>query len=773
MLCVSFRRLSFGSVAVLAVLTTATSGSFAQDAPAKIDFRKDVAPILQQQCVDCHGPNLQMAELRLDQQRFVLGEDANPDLIKPSKSGDSLLIKRLIDKKLGILMPPSFPFFPGEKAGLAEAQIKTLLAWIDQGANWPDGLTLGTVSETKTENAQTLAFFDAIRAGDRATAAKLLEAEPALINSRNRYGATPLIQAAIYSDEALLGLLIERGADVQAATDAGATALLHAAGDPAKVKRLLERGAKVDVRTALGRTPLLVAATYPGNSESVRLLLKHGANVAEQDPFGETCLTSAAKRGDAELVKLLIEAGADLVAGGRPPLVWAAEEGNALAVACLLEGGANKVPPIVSAALSSAAARGPAESVRLLLSHGADANAPSMVFGSGYTPLMWASYSENQSSETVKLLLDKGAAVQAKARNGATPLSLAKKHGLTQVAQLLEGQASSAASPSRESDLNEKIAATPERIRAAALKSVALLQDCGPKFFNQTGCIACHQQSVTSLAVAAARSRGLKIDEPTARDQRALVALIGKSYRQKFLERVDHPVGSAPSAGYIALGMAADGYPGDDITDSMIIELVGRQHVDGSWTAFSHRPPMEYSRISATALAIRAMQLYGPPGLKDQLARRVERARDWLLTAQPADQSEHAFRLLGLAWAGAPASQIAAQTEALLKAQHASGGWSQLPTLPADAYVTGLALYALGTSSQVAATHDAYQRGVQYLLQTQHADGSWHVATRSFPFQPYFESGFPHGHDQWISATATGFATTALLHALPQVSDRQ
>jgi hypothetical protein len=178
---------------------------------------------------------------------------------------------------------------------------------------------------------------------------------------------------------------------------------------------------------------------------------------------------------------------------------------------------------------------------------------------------------------------------------------------------------------------------------------------------------------------------------------------------------------------------------------------------------------MEYSRISATALAIRAMQLCGPPGLKDQLAERIERARTWLLGVQPADQTENAFRLLGLAWANADASHITAQVESLLKAQRADGGWSQRPTLASDAYATGLVLYALHTSGQLTTTDGRYQRGVSYLLRTQLPDGSWHVATRSFPFQPYFESGFPHGHDQWISATATGFASVALINALPSV----
>ena len=56
----------------------------------------------------------------------------------------------------------------------------------------------------------------------------------------------------------------------------------------------------------------------------------------------------------------------------------------------------------------------------------------------------------------------------------------------------------------------------------------------------------------------------------------------------------------------------------------------------------------------------------------------------------------------------------------------------------------------------------AYQRGVRYLLDTQLADGSWRVRTRTLPTQIHFESGFPHGEHQFISAAGTHWATQAL-----------
>ena len=65
----------------------------------------------------------------------------------------------------------------------------------------------------------------------------------------------------------------------------------------------------------------------------------------------------------------------------------------------------------------------------------------------------------------------------------------------------------------------------------------------------------------------------------------------------------------------------------------------------------------------------------------------------------------------------------------------------------------------------LAVNDPAYKRGVEFLMSTQLEDGSWYVKIRAIPFQPHFERGFPHGHDQWISAAATNWAAMALVPA--------
>jgi hypothetical protein len=177
------------------------------------------------------------------------------------------------------------------------------------------------------------------------------------------------------------------------------------------------------------------------------------------------------------------------------------------------------------------------------------------------------------------------------------------------------------------------------------------------------------------------------------------------------------------------------------------------------------RPPLTASSIVGTALAVRALDQLAPAGRRAEFAARVERGRDYLRVATPEDTQDAAFRLLGLVWSRASAADIARARAQVIEHQRADGGWAQLPPLDSDAYATGLSLYALHAAGMGAA--DAvYRRGTDFLLRTQGEDGTWFVRTRAFGFQPYFETGFPHGRSQFISTVATSWAAVALSYTI-------
>jgi mono/diheme cytochrome c family protein len=146
----------------------------------------------------------------------------------------------------------------------------------------------------------------------------------------------------------------------------------------------------------------------------------------------------------------------------------------------------------------------------------------------------------------------------------------------------------------------------------------------------------------------------------------------------------------------------------------------------------------------------------------------VARARDYLAKARPATFNQRIFQLLGLGWSGAEQDRLRPFVTAIIDKQHADGGWSQLDGLPGDSWATGQALVALNTVGGVAVSNPAFQKGLRFLLRTQFEDGSWYVRSRAWPFQPHFESEFPHGKDQWISAGGTAWATMALLLTQPK-----
>jgi hypothetical protein len=166
-----------------------------------------------------------------------------------------------------------------------------------------------------------------------------------------------------------------------------------------------------------------------------------------------------------------------------------------------------------------------------------------------------------------------------------------------------------------------------------------------------------------------------------------------------------------------------------------------------------------------TALTVRGLEAYTPPGLRQQLPQRIARARAFLQSVETHDTQEAAFKLLGLVWSHAPSGVIARQATRLGALQRTDGGWGQLPTMAPDAYATGQTLHALHVSG-MSATDPVYRRGADFLLRTQLEDGTWFVRSRGFGFQPFAEFGFPHGKSQFISAAATAWAVMALSHTL-------
>jgi hypothetical protein len=364
----------------------------------------------------------------------------------------------------------------------------------------------------------------------------------------------------------------------------------------------------------------------------------------------------------------------------------------------------------------------------------------------------------------VRFLLEKGANLQARDDMGRSALDWALTQGETEVAKLLRASGlkpgiSLAALPSP--------VAKPRSAREAVEKALARLEPIGPIFYEKTKCISCHNQSLPEIAMKIAGAHGIAVNRRAAAHPAQATFEEWKSQIDDVLLLARCRGGFVSSVTYGLLGLSEEGVPPSFLTDAATSCLVTLQQPDGGWQvgAGDLRPPLSGRPMVSTALAIRGLDVYAPPGQRDEMKARIARARDYLLTAAPGDTQDEAFRLLGFIWAGSPVTQISGQVERLLALQRENGGWGQMPTMDADAYATGQALYALRAGG-LSPGSAAYKEGAEYLLRAQLEDGSWYVRSRAFGFQPYFESGFPHGGDQFISAAATSWAAIALAYTL-------
>ena len=297
----------------------------------------------------------------------------------------------------------------------------------------------------------------------------------------------------------------------------------------------------------------------------------------------------------------------------------------------------------------------------------------------------------------------------------------------------------------------------------ALTRSIKLLETSSATFFKESGCVGCHHQPLIARAQSAAKAAGISINEAAAKEQLSQMRGQWLPLQEEFLQSLNLGGGSNRLAEQL-LGLKASGYPSDSITDSAVVDLAESQQPDGSWVASpaQNRPPIQQSDFAATARAIRVLQDYSIPARKQEFTERIARARAWLKQQKPTTTEDFSMRLSGLTWSAAAESDLKNAAKALLALQRSDGGWAGNPYLESDAYATGGALVALVESKVIKAADAPYQRGVKYLLSTQFPDGSWHVRSRAIKFQPYFESGFPFGHDQWISAAATAWAAQAI-----------
>lgn len=304
-------------------------------------------------------------------------------------------------------------------------------------------------------------------------------------------------------------------------------------------------------------------------------------------------------------------------------------------------------------------------------------------------------------------------------------------------------------------------------LRSAISRALPLLERSSAFALQERACFTCHHGAHPSLVLHDAWARGFVISTNNLEDQlaRAYRGLVEDGPRFKEGWSI---AGTVDGPGTALWMLEAAGWKPDAVTAAAADYFLNDTKHSDHWAPPMKRPPTVGSAFTTTYLALRGVSHQQSPELAARAVPRKAAAARWLLATPARDTEDSVHRLRALHLLAADEDAFRKELKELLAVQASDGGWPQRLDTASDAYATGTVLAALHDTDAIAVNDPAFQRGLRYLLANQAADGSWHVRKRTHDVQPFFDSAFPHGVDQFISISATSWASYALLRAVPK-----
>jgi hypothetical protein len=319
--------------------------------------------------------------------------------------------------------------------------------------------------------------------------------------------------------------------------------------------------------------------------------------------------------------------------------------------------------------------------------------------------------------------------------------------------------------------------ATMPLVQKTVDRAIGYLQTESAAWLKSRGCAACHHVPMPLWALSEADRQGYTIDKKYLADTfESLLGSKDKLLASKIFPNPADPPDPRPQGrglniGLPLLAVAARSLPslneGQKQSLKLIAEeIVKKQQPDGSWEFFAtlRRPPINETQTTDAAWIIMSLEGEGPDAPKEQ-REALKKAIAWLDAAKPSDlHQDKALKLLLAVRAGRPQKAIQPTIDELLALQRTDGGWSQtVPESKSDAFATGQTLYVLSLAG-LTAERPEIKRGIDFLVATQKADGSWPMISRSTP------DGSPGSAKLLtpINCAATSWATLGLARLVPK-----
>ncbi len=322
------------------------------------------------------------------------------------------------------------------------------------------------------------------------------------------------------------------------------------------------------------------------------------------------------------------------------------------------------------------------------------------------------------------------------------------------------------------------IPATPQRIHQTIERAIGYLQTESAAWLNTRKCAACHHAPMPIWALGEAEKQGYTIDKKFLVD--TIESLLGSKDKlmasRIFPNPADppdpRPQGRGLNMGLPFLAVAAQSFPslkeGQKQSLKLIAEeIVKKQQPDGSWEFFAtlRRPPINESQTTDAAWIIMALDGETGPDAPESQRAALSKAIAWLDAVKLSNiHQEKVLKVLMDVRSAKPREKIQTTIDELLALQRTDGGWSQtIPELKSDAFATGQSLYVLSLAGY-SAERPEIKRGIDFLVATQAAVGSWPMISRSTP------DGSPGSSKLLtpITCAASSWATLGLARLVPK-----